>query len=163
MKGTKIKRRRPKDPSISRIVAASSELLYKVDLDGGKPSETCWACGGHGPIQRAHVLGYFAGGSNDPGNYFLLCESCHREQPDTLPRNAQVLWLLAHESSSTRSFRDVKAACDAVIPVMCRKGKSVSEVASYLDSIIPTGGAVGAMWVALAWLDTFPDAEPLGA
>ena len=40
-------------------------------------------------LQRCHIIPHSLGGSDtDPGNYFLLCESCHKDSPDTAnPKN----------------------------------------------------------------------------
>lgn len=33
-------------------------------------------------LNRCHIIPFSQGGSDDPSNLFLMCESCHRESPD---------------------------------------------------------------------------------
>lgn len=102
-----------------RIVRANLRLLrrlYKVRLKEGtgwwlatvmdyfqRPKKheedlihTCWACGRYcddGVMNRAHVVACRHGGDDTPGNYFLLCDYCHEQQPDEATREDQIAWL----------------------------------------------------------------------
>lgn len=65
----------------------------------------CFACG-YPPsdrkrLDRAHVIPHALGGSDtDPGNYVLLCKSCHRESPDVADKRALWGWVLHRRSNS---------------------------------------------------------------
>lgn len=60
----------------------------------GEAEKACWACNilCETPT-RAHVIAASHGGSNDPENFFLLCDHCHDEQPDGASREQQERWL----------------------------------------------------------------------
>lgn len=105
--------RRPAPPKHEDVVLANLDLLADLPnvfaYEGGpvtvelvrRLAATCWGCGysrpGHWAPNRAHVVPHSRGGSNDPGNYFLLCDPCHDEQPGGMPRGLQVDWLLGRE------------------------------------------------------------------
>lgn len=95
-------------PTRAAIVRAQQALLSRVLLDDD-PARECWACGALPPggieLERAHILAARDGGGVEPSNFFLLCATCHREQPDDAPRDEQVRWLLAHESDVARTWR----------------------------------------------------------
>jgi hypothetical protein len=38
---------------------------------------TCFACRIAAPLERAHILPRWAGGSDEPVNLHLLCRACH--------------------------------------------------------------------------------------
>ena len=62
-------------------------------------AKRCWACGRveKDPF-RCHIVAASNGGDLHPGNFFLLCDVCHRDQPDTAPRKHQLFWLALHKS-----------------------------------------------------------------
>lgn len=96
-------------PSRRAIVEAQMGLLEQLDNidycygDAKLLEMTCWGCGygshesGSG-MNRAHIKGASRGGSNDPSNFFLLCDRCHTEQPDGLSRDMQIRWLKDREN-----------------------------------------------------------------
>lgn len=99
-----------KTPGHTSIVLGNLALLGslgKLEFDGGKTTRdeiermtrTCWACGIESGTRktRAHVVAAGHEGGDDPGNFFLLCNICHTEQPDGMPREAQVAWLRTRE------------------------------------------------------------------
>lgn len=65
-------------------------------------------------MDRAHVVPVRAGGSFDPGNFFLLCHTCHKEQPDNLSRELQIQWLFTHESYDERFWRRFKPLIETI-------------------------------------------------
>lgn len=82
-------RKRPPQPTHRAIVEANGALLATLDVPLEDAACTCWGCGasseGWRPA-RAHVQALTHGGSSEPGNFFLLCDRCHDEQPDGAPR-----------------------------------------------------------------------------
>ena len=91
-------------PSVEAIVKEQScflEMIGRADYG----CELCWACGARSPLQRAHIIPARLGGSVEPSNMFLLCDTCHGEQPDDSNVVAQVLWLYNHESQVERVSR----------------------------------------------------------
>jgi len=92
-------------PSRHKIAAAQVCLLPYLDLLG-PAAESCWACGSTDETpQRAHIQGVAVGGDNDPTNFVLLCQRCHREHPDGAGLRAQLLWLVSHETCLERQQR----------------------------------------------------------
>jgi hypothetical protein len=73
----------------------------KAELE--RLTKTCWACGSVGDsfCVRAHVIARCHGGTDAPDNFFLLCDVCHDEQPDGLPRDVQESWLVNRDSQIT--------------------------------------------------------------
>jgi len=85
-----------------------------VLMDYGEPS--CWGCGKpihvetkkdlidcnykaiwnrtHKYLNRCHIIPKALGGSNEPDNLFLMCESCHHESPDTPSSEGFFAWVL---------------------------------------------------------------------
>ncbi len=88
--------KRSPDPTIERIVTAQTTLIETLPNMEHDPSACCWACGwiddGFKPT-RAHIVSHAMRGPRVPTNYLLLCEPCHRGQPDRAPRAVQLLWL----------------------------------------------------------------------
>lgn len=102
-KGLTVPNGRPAAPLAPKIVAANGVLLARIDIDD--PLTQCWACRGEDrSLEKAHVVAFSDGGSNDPSNYWLLCPECHREQPDNALPEAQVLWLLNHKTEIAELF-----------------------------------------------------------
>jgi hypothetical protein len=44
------------------------------DIESG---ECCWACGYKDTVHRAHIAPHHDGGSMNPSNFHLLCQTCH--------------------------------------------------------------------------------------
>jgi hypothetical protein len=102
--------RRPQPPKHAVIAFAQRRVLSTLPAFAGenrRPSLTCWACGQTGGARphRAHIVPHSTGGTNVPSNYLLLCERCHREQPDAQPRPMQLEWLRDHEPVAMRHAR----------------------------------------------------------
>lgn len=81
-----------RQPSVAAIVTANTDLTSGFVRE---PASECWACGFRveGPLTRAHVIARTHGGSDDPENFFLLCNHCHESQPDGASREEQIRWL----------------------------------------------------------------------
>jgi hypothetical protein len=65
-------------------------------------STECWRCQAHTTLIRAHIVADVNGGPDAPSGFFLLCETCHREQPDTCTMQTQWVWLMARELIEAR-------------------------------------------------------------
>jgi hypothetical protein len=100
-------------PSIRAIVDAQAPLIERIGLEA-PAAKQCWACGAIGHVDRAHIVAHSDGGSMHPSNFFLLCGVCHREQPDHQAVDAQIFWLLTHESQSARILRITRPYLDAI-------------------------------------------------
>lgn len=98
-------------PPHGKIVAAQLALLSSLPdgPDATEATTVCWACGAQhdGGLVRAHIVPVRNGGSDAPGNFFLLCDRCHDEQPDHLALADQLSWLRRHEAQVTRIEREV--------------------------------------------------------
>jgi len=79
-----------------------------IAADWSRPAGECWACGAICKLERAHILPHAGGGGPTPDNFFLLCNYCHKVQPDGAPREAQLEWLEGAESWLARAFRDAE-------------------------------------------------------
>jgi hypothetical protein len=96
-------------PHPHAIVNAQEELLkwcpnvecvLKEDLEW-----VCWACGESPPVRekqyrpyRCHIEQYLPERTDQPDNFILLCDRCHREQPDALTKEVLKYWLATRES-----------------------------------------------------------------
>lgn len=83
-------------------------------MDAGEPE--CFACG-YCPLdhykkeikkkistknlQRAHVVPWSLGGSNDPQNFAILCKRCHEQSPDTSESDIFWSWVAKHPRSGS--------------------------------------------------------------
>jgi|DEB0MinimDraft_10_1074344.scaffolds.fasta_scaffold00223_18 hypothetical protein len=60
------------------------------------PLNECWACGVEDPVElhRAHIFPLQSGGTNDCGNFHLLCYVCHYESEHLIEQAyEQWFWL----------------------------------------------------------------------
>lgn len=91
------RKRRPKAPSHKEIFLAQKDIWLQCPNAIGDAYEYCWGCGFCASEDdwqtKAHIIAHEDDGSNDPTNYLLLCDVCHKEQPSKLPREAQIEWL----------------------------------------------------------------------
>lgn len=84
-------------PSVSRIhkywydrVSADLEGNYILLGDNAVTNilvgkgEECYACGQDGRPQRCHILPHSCGGDESVENLFLMCITCHQDNPDTI-------------------------------------------------------------------------------
>jgi hypothetical protein len=114
---------RARMPSRPAIVKAMRGLLDSLDktasLDDATRARTCWACGYNfrkGSPARAHVVPHSSGARiDDAGNYWLLCDVCHAEQPDGLGPQVQEVWLRGHEDWFKISQRNLKPFFTAML------------------------------------------------
>jgi hypothetical protein len=97
--------RKGKMPSIRSIAEAQVGILRRLDIAPEDAQALCWACFGQGKLQRAHIVAKCDGGGYEPSNFFLLCSTCHAEQPDGAPADVQIDWLASHEAETTRLAR----------------------------------------------------------
>lgn len=58
------------------------DTAFENILEGD--GECCYACGRPTFLQRCHIIPHALGGSQEPGNLFLLCSECHSNNPDTV-------------------------------------------------------------------------------
>jgi hypothetical protein len=82
----------------------------------------CWACGASPPVRekqyrpyRCHIEQYLPDKLDQPDNFILLCDRCHREQPDALPKEILKYWLATRESKTQydeRLIARLRAGCE---------------------------------------------------
>ena len=101
-------------PTIKSIIEAQNVLILQLGIE--QPDADCWGCGdqAEGPLTRCHIVAVKNGGSMAPENFFLLCEHCHRNQPDGMALATQVIWLETIEHCMDRRTREFKPMFDAV-------------------------------------------------
>ena len=96
------------------IVLNNIELLKKIEKLGlvkiddkeiDRLTKTCWGCGieSKTKMSRCHIVAKIKGGSDDENNLLLLCDVCHKEQPDGLDREIQIEWLIEREGYFERN------------------------------------------------------------
>lgn len=79
-------------PSIDQIVKAQKFLWSELGVE--YPAIQCWVCkAAQARPVMAHVKAAIHGGTNDPGNFFLLCQNCHEAQPDGADESIQLQWI----------------------------------------------------------------------
>jgi len=96
-----------------------------IPIDPDDPE--CFACKEAvptwGKLERCHIIARSISGSSDPGNFVLLCKSCHREAPMTDDPQILIKWILDHPS-----WVDVlKTALDVVGTLDLVQGDFTSE------------------------------------
>lgn len=71
----------------------------------GHPDKTCWRCGRHGRVERAHIVDRVFGGLDGVQNLALLCEPCHAQMPIVRPIDQETgrsyVGLSAHDWTRT--------------------------------------------------------------
>lgn len=72
---------RPPAPTKLQIAKAAGESI------------ACFVCGADEIVERAHVIAYSLGGTNEPGNFALLCPAHHEDAPDVGERSYFDAWL----------------------------------------------------------------------
>jgi hypothetical protein len=111
------------------IVIAQTELLNwchnvaavsKEDLEW-----VCWACGANPPAREnvfrptiPHIVRYKPDEVECANNLILLCDACHREQPDAVPKDVLKYWLRTRESAEQRfehCFAPLRAAVGILV------------------------------------------------
>lgn len=84
-------------PSHKQVVSAQSLLLQTLDSEiQANPESTCWSCKYEyktGKPVRAHLIAVKHGGSDRASNMLLLCDNCHKNQPDGASIDVQLMWL----------------------------------------------------------------------
>ena len=90
----------PSLPSKKRIIAAQVNLIpeHIMGCDHDEAHLRCWCCGNKRNTERAHMKPQSLGGTNDPDNFLLLCEECHKEAPD-VDKETMLAWLTREASS----------------------------------------------------------------
>ncbi len=90
--------RQRKNVPIADIVTANAGLLKELMMDESDAASCCWACRAECKTTKAHVRPVCDGGDDGPGNFFLLCDRCHNDQPDGAIREVQDRWVIDRES-----------------------------------------------------------------
>lgn len=71
-------------------------------------------------LQRCHIVPHALNGDDkDPSNYFLLCESCHKESPDTANPKNFLRWFYRKRKGTwlngwnmTKLMAEIQAECE---------------------------------------------------
>jgi 5-methylcytosine-specific restriction endonuclease McrA len=81
----------------------------------------CWACGASGTekLTRCHIDQYQPNEACRPENFILLCDRCHKDQPDALPKEVIKYWLSTREPEAKYNAR-MKALFDAAMELLKR-------------------------------------------
>jgi hypothetical protein len=126
---------RPSEPKVSAIVAAQAELISRLpNLEDTEPHElgrTCWACGYTYTTDtpaRAHIIPASQNGPSEPTNYFLLCERCHKAQPDSLSRETQIAWIMSRPAYLSTLLVELRPVIEAITGLVSKAGLGESFV-----------------------------------
>lgn len=106
-------------PSVRDIVSGQREFVLRLNQSRSRqigsrrfliddPLNECWGCGEFAPLQRSHIVARSRGGTVDPTNFLLLCDSCHRQQPDLVAPETLWEWLLERKHWSHVAMRHVR-------------------------------------------------------
>lgn len=101
-------------------------MLKFIGVDLETAESTCWACGADGP-EKAHIEADARGGKNVPGNFFLLCWECHKNQPDCAERSVQIAWLTSQPSYMKRIIDRVMSLSSAMMTICDNDEEAVNE------------------------------------
>lgn len=66
------------------LIELVGEDCFLNIIDEDYKEKICYACGKDCNPQRAHIIPDSLGGEPNPDNMFLLCVSCHQNNPDTI-------------------------------------------------------------------------------
>jgi hypothetical protein len=127
-----------KHPTRKAIVLAQLKIIEARGLNIADAGNHCWACY-HGPIDkliRAHIVPYAHSQNDNPSNFFLLCDYCHRIQPDTASRFVQIEWLKRAESSLERANRHFIPVMKSIID-LCEQLNDNSLFEKYASEKLP--------------------------
>jgi hypothetical protein len=110
-------------PDHRAIVNAQQELLkWCPNVEGVSKKDleyVCWACGGRSTqrLTRCHIEQYLRETADQPSNLIILCDRCHREQPDALRKEVLKYWLSTRESE-TKYYERKMAVCNAAFALL---------------------------------------------
>lgn len=120
-------KRRPSSDIPHRAIVNSQQELLKwcPNVEGVLKNDlkyVCWACGRRSKekLTRCHIDQYLPERPDQPSNFILLCDRCHREQPDALPKEALKYWLSTRESE-TEYWERRKAVFDAASALLTKE------------------------------------------
>lgn len=107
-----------KDPTRKDKLAELTHGKLQLPTD----TDRCWSCHAlqdwwldddgqidenkNTTIQRCHIVADSLNGSNDPLNFVLLCERCHRRSPDTISPQIIFDWLEKEHDNRTDTLKD---------------------------------------------------------
>lgn len=108
-----MKKKRKTPPSIKAICEYWSDKLdeTRMGADRSEWNINCWRCGNKHDLQKAHITPHALGGVNEPGNYVILCNDCHKECPDVNDKQFMIDWIYS-TSSCANGFYKIKKAID---------------------------------------------------
>jgi len=135
-------RRRPALQIRRRVIVQAQQELLKwcpnvAEASATELEYTCWACGYRGKTQRTrcHIVPYREGETESPDNFILLCDACHRDQPDGLCREVLKYWLYTRESVLVATSHKVWLLVAAIEAMKEEFGDRLVDLA--LDEITP--------------------------
>jgi 5-methylcytosine-specific restriction endonuclease McrA len=79
---------------------------YYFRTDWTQAETACWCCGESDPeatLERAHIVSFALGGSDEPSNFVLLCTGCHLDSPDVTDPRAMWDWIL----TDSKHYEDI--------------------------------------------------------
>lgn len=112
-------------------------------------------------LQRCHIVPHSLGGSDtDPGNYFLLCDACHRESPDTANPKNFLRWFYRKRKGvwvngwdGTKPMEEIQAECK-------RQGKDPSTFnPKDMTNAVAHGGSISDATFVYSFVDACKKAE----
>ena len=138
------------DGKVVKTENYAPEDVIDVVVDYGEPE--CWACGTkidgiyklktyddmlknnvekiwdtaavRKHLQRCHIVPHALGGADDdPSNYFLLCDKCHAESPDTMEPSYFLRWVYKKRKQRWIDGRNLYEMANEVIDECKRLGK----------------------------------------
>jgi len=88
------------------------EVGYPVDAS--EMDTRCWRCGYERNTQRAHVIPDTLGGEDIPSQYRLLCDDCHKENPNVNDPNAMDEWIRSTGVGMYDAFWKIREVWDSL-------------------------------------------------
>lgn len=71
-----------------------------LNVDWSEAHEQCWSCADKCELQHCHIIPHALGGKYEPANIVLLCNQCHKENPNTTNPDLYWNWLKSRKSLS---------------------------------------------------------------
>lgn len=71
-----------------------------INVDAESAHERCWGCydkptHGSKPLEKCHIVPVALGGQSIPSNMVILCNQCHKENPNTAIPQLYWEWLMS--------------------------------------------------------------------
>src|SRR5439155_25914855 len=76
----------------------------ELNFDWSDAHEVCWACGDNVETEKCHIIPHCFDGDEIPENMILLCNQCHKENPNAISYDSYIQWLKSRKKIADKAF-----------------------------------------------------------